>query len=206
MVVWGEGASVPQFWEAPQPLPSRPMSASQEPSTSEQHGGSAHQNNQHVIGTPDQITGSSPSFKDTWSLKAADQTCKFELRLIIHLQLEGGGKKKPLRFVCINYARRGVSLSSHVMILHEIPGLVPPDLFREAPGKLCKCVSGGGRQGEGKCRHRFLRALEQPLLSGWRLLLSSRISNRYNYHLDKVQDLGGSCQVFHEGVSLSHWI
>ena len=29
---------------------------------------------------------------------------------------------------------------------------------------------------------------EQPLLSGWRLLLGSRISNRYNYHLDGVQD------------------
>lgn len=101
-------------------------------------------------------------------------------------------------FVCINYARGGVPLSLYVMIPHERLGLVPPDLLKSLKGfrKLCEYVSAGGRRGEGKCRRCFLRALEKPLLSGLRLVLSSWISNRYNYHLDKVQDLEGAAKSF----------
>lgn len=89
-------------------------------------------------------------------------------------------------------------MSLHVMILHEIPGLVPPDLWKSLRGfrRLCKCVSAGGRQGEGKCQHRLLGALEEPLLSGWRLLPSSPISNKYNYQLDRIQDTKGGARSF----------
>lgn len=56
--------------------------------------GSVHVNTEPIPGTSNQITGPSPTFKDIWSLKEIDQTCKFELRLIIHLQPEGEGEKK----------------------------------------------------------------------------------------------------------------
>lgn len=37
-------------------------------------------------------------------------------------------------FACINHARGGVSLSLHARILHEILGLIPPDLWKSLRG------------------------------------------------------------------------
>ena len=66
MVAWGEGARAAQLGKHLSPCPPAPHLQAKSPPhlTGTGHRGYAPVNTERILGTPDQITGSSPSFKD----------------------------------------------------------------------------------------------------------------------------------------------